>query len=268
MTTTTTPQTLEREPGKGIHVQLALDVDDAFADGDDQPLEFSPAAIRQHLAEQANWTTADQPTDTSSVDEPDTSISTLHLDGSTYGSTSDSPSVGSCVSQFHTPVDQEPSYDLSNISLSEPEKQVDHYPNVLHEQEDDAEEPSHPAVHIDVSKPPSRRVSVITPTGDSATVSDGTQCISASSSVLDLPTMATSSSLPNTQVSLPPPQSHKPSWSSGPTTFQKVVSRTRPIFLPPKSRKEDKKHLADWEAMMKQSRAAGDMVQPATTSLC
>jgi len=39
--------------------------------------------------------------------------------------------------------------------------------------------------------------------------------------------------------------------------LEKVVSRTRPSFLPPKSRDEDKKHLADWENMMKQSRAAG-----------
>jgi len=39
--------------------------------------------------------------------------------------------------------------------------------------------------------------------------------------------------------------------------LEKVVSRTRPPFLPPKSRDEDKKHLADWENMMKQSRAAG-----------
>jgi hypothetical protein len=39
--------------------------------------------------------------------------------------------------------------------------------------------------------------------------------------------------------------------------FERVVSKTRPSFLPPKSRDEDKKHLADWERMMKRSRAAG-----------
>ncbi|KAF8560067.1 RabGAP/TBC [Imleria badia] len=54
----------------------------------------------------------------------------------------------------------------------------------------------------------------------------------------------------------PPPQSYKLPRSTGPTAFQKVLSKTRPSFLPPKTRKEDLKHLADWEAMMKQSRAA------------
>jgi hypothetical protein len=39
--------------------------------------------------------------------------------------------------------------------------------------------------------------------------------------------------------------------------FERVVSKTRPSFLPPKSRDEDQKHMADWEKMMKRSRAAG-----------
>jgi TBC1 domain family member 14 len=51
--------------------------------------------------------------------------------------------------------------------------------------------------------------------------------------------------------------SHKPTRSVGPSVFERVVSKTRPSFLPPKSRNEDQKHLADWERMMKRSRAAG-----------
>jgi hypothetical protein len=34
------------------------------------------------------------------------------------------------------------------------------------------------------------------------------------------------------------------------------MSQTRPHFLPPKNRQEDQKHMADWQAMMKQSRVA------------
>ena len=67
---------------------------------------------------------------------------------------------------------------------------------------------------------------------------------------LDTPSAA--SSLPR-----PPPSGHRPTRSTGPSMLEKVVSRTRPSFLPPKSRNEDKRHLADWENMMKQSRAAG-----------
>jgi TBC1 domain family member 14 len=61
----------------------------------------------------------------------------------------------------------------------------------------------------------------------------------------------------------PPPAtssnfSHKSTRSiSGPSTFEQVMSRTRPTFLPPKPKGEDLKHLADWEEMMRNSRAAG-----------
>ena len=50
---------------------------------------------------------------------------------------------------------------------------------------------------------------------------------------------------------------HRVTKSTGPSTFEKFMSKTRPQFLPPKPRDEDRKHLADWERMMKLSRAAG-----------
>lgn len=46
--------------------------------------------------------------------------------------------------------------------------------------------------------------------------------------------------------------------SSGPSAFEKVRSKTRPVFLPPKPRSEDDKHMADWQHMMKQSRVVGE----------
>ncbi|KAH9947099.1 RabGAP/TBC [Amylocystis lapponica] len=49
---------------------------------------------------------------------------------------------------------------------------------------------------------------------------------------------------------------HRTARSLGPSALDKVVSKTRPSFLPPKSRVEDQKHMADWEIMMKRSRAA------------
>ena len=78
---------------------------------------------------------------------------------------------------------------------------------------------------------------------------------SASTPSLPLPPVtspsATSASSPSSSLS------HKPTRSVGPSVFERVVSKTRPSFLPPKSRHEDQKHMADWENMMKQSRAAG-----------
>ena len=245
---TTDPHILERQPGKGIHLQLALD--DAFADGDDQPLQFSAAEVRQHFAEQEHWAA----TETSTVNELDTLMSTLRLDGRT--STSDSASISS---QSHAPADHESSHDPS-VALSD---QVDH-----HAEDYDKEISAHPIVYIDVSKPPSSRVSVVAQAEESAAASDETQYLEAPSPgppALDLPTSA---SLPNTQTSVPPPQSHRSSRSTGPTMLQKVVSTTRPHFLPPKSRKEDLKHLADWETMMKQSQAKGSSDLTPTFASC
>ncbi|KAH9044572.1 rab-GTPase-TBC domain-containing protein [Lactarius pseudohatsudake] len=51
---------------------------------------------------------------------------------------------------------------------------------------------------------------------------------------------------------------HKVTRSTGPSALEKVVSKTRPPFLPPKSRDEDQKHLSDWEKMMERSRTAED----------
>ncbi|KAG6910512.1 hypothetical protein DXG01_009931 [Tephrocybe rancida] len=64
--------------------------------------------------------------------------------------------------------------------------------------------------------------------------------------------------------SAPPPQpkqkpfSHRPTRSIGPSALEKVRSKTRPVFLPPKPRKEDNKHMADWQSMMKTSRAIAE----------
>jgi hypothetical protein len=77
------------------------------------------------------------------------------------------------------------------------------------------------------------------------------QSVPASSSV---PNASTGSSNLLTEKTF----THKSSRSgSGPSMFEKVRSKTRPTFLPPKSRREDDKHMADWQQMMKQSRLAG-----------
>ncbi|KAF8140565.1 rab-GTPase-TBC domain-containing protein [Boletus edulis] len=207
---------LERQPGKGIQVQLTLD--DAFADIDDQPFEFSSAAVRQHLAEQAHWVTVDQATDTNSY----------------------SASVVSCVSQSHThdlSDVSESSDELSNVSLTVPETQT----GLTFQRVTREGGLSSPCAPSQVAS------AVVTRIADGAAGSDGTQRIETPSptpSAQDLPTMTASTSLQSVEV------------SSRSTAFQKVVSKTRPYFLPPKSRKEDKKHMADWEAMMIQSRAA------------
>ncbi|EJF67195.1 RabGAP/TBC [Dichomitus squalens LYAD-421 SS1] len=83
---------------------------------------------------------------------------------------------------------------------------------------------------------------------------------SASTSALPLP-LPTSTSLPTpttAKLTEPPTPTarHRPSRSVGPSMLDKVISKTRPPYLPPKPRTEDRKHLQDWEDMMKRSRAA------------
>jgi hypothetical protein len=54
----------------------------------------------------------------------------------------------------------------------------------------------------------------------------------------------------------------------GPSALEKVVSKTRPAYLPPKNKLEDNKHMADWERMMKQSRAAGKLLSLYFSAKC
>ncbi|EIW63955.1 RabGAP/TBC [Trametes versicolor FP-101664 SS1] len=80
----------------------------------------------------------------------------------------------------------------------------------------------------------------------------------SSTSALPLPS---SSSLPTPttpKFSDPPPPAsrHRLTRSVGPSMLDKVISKTRPTYLPPKPRAEDRKHQHDWEEMMKRSRAA------------
>ncbi|KAI0639975.1 rab-GTPase-TBC domain-containing protein [Trametes polyzona] len=80
----------------------------------------------------------------------------------------------------------------------------------------------------------------------------------ASTSALPLPT---SSSLPTPTTpkfsdSQTAPPRHRVTRSVGPSMLDKVISKTRPPYLPPKPKTEDRKHQQDWEEMMKRSRAA------------
>lgn len=78
-----------------------------------------------------------------------------------------------------------------------------------------------------------------------------------STSLPDVSTVSTSSAAANNILLTEKSFSHRPHRSAGPSAFEKVRSKTRPTFLPPKSREEDDKHMSDWQHMMKQSRVIG-----------
>lgn len=268
----------ERATKQPQHIDI--DLDDAFSDGDDLDVnfEFSSASIREEFARNHNWpesedTTIATPNSWSAQDVHD-SISTIDIGGCAV----DSPPSPSHPSRPQTPDSSEfSSNEFSHASLSDdPTLAHDHSPNDdAHEQdgpEEDGTSP-YPIIHIDISKSPSSGVALESVDADVQIVLAPSDIDTDHESQTPHSAPATSSaatSIQNTPPPLSPSSSlqvpaslsnfapgHRPTRSMGPTVLQKVISKTRPSFLPPKSKEEDKKHMADWENMMKQSRAAG-----------
>ncbi|KAI0094328.1 rab-GTPase-TBC domain-containing protein [Irpex rosettiformis] len=187
--------------------------------------------------------------------------------------------------------------EFSSINLqSPPEPELDGSSSSLHDinqgeennQEDEAERtivqidasqdhPEPTVVHVDTTPPhtpPShtavRSMSPPTPPYNeqissytaSASSHSATPRSAQSVSSLQTPTSASlhtpSSAASNASTSSTATTKHKATRSVGPSILDKVISKTRPTFLPPKPKAEDLKHLADWEAMMKKSRIAED----------
>ncbi|KAH9997748.1 rab-GTPase-TBC domain-containing protein [Russula compacta] len=250
--------------------QASFSLDDAFSDADDidPSYEFSSIAIRADLARAVSET--EQPGDVEDTEEP---LSGLSLDVSSPAldanhinsrfdsvSLADSPVKTSSHGEHHDDVQ-------NNLEVTE-----DDYAQ-QHTGDDGALEEQHRPVYSDEShsdlatpdasqefpppSPPPVEFSPDTQTSGDNSETPPVQTIhekSNSTSSLPLSPVTTSS----VASSLPPRPSsgHKITRSTGPSVFERIVSKTRPSFLPPKTREEDQKHMADWEKMMKRSRAA------------
>jgi len=240
-----------------------FELDDAFLDNDDhdEVPEFSPDVIREEMARnhsgiEDRWIGADLemelPHMNGLFNVQDISVSSLALD-------SENRSISPAKSSPPQSADDSdlPS-GLSRLSLSD-ERAENYTP-------DEISNP-YPSVIIDASQPiASVEVTPHRPRSPNLQIQPPSPSKEASSSSLHSapnPTDKTpSSSSPSPPSSAPGPplnfkRHHNQPRSTGPSAFEKVVSRTRPTFLPPKSRQEDNKHLSDWQTMMRQSRAAG-----------
>ncbi len=264
------------------------DDDDAFAVSEDLPgSTFSRDAIREEIARNIDndWAEEAEP-QSSSLEEHDTSVSTLDINGSTE------PPHSTPVSPADTDDSVLPS-EFSQISLSGGDTHdVDN--SVDHGQSD----APYPSIVIDASESPSQRITFNLDHVDSDPHSHSPVEPSPTTSIRSLPpeTMAHSSELqqprevasvstpstpplsvatnthhssasseaPQKNGSTRPPATklagHRPARSTGPSMFEQVRSKTRPNFLPPKPKAEDEKHLADWQSMMKLSRIAGSSI--------
>ncbi|KAF7303296.1 Tbc1 domain family member 14 [Mycena kentingensis (nom. inval.)] len=227
-----------------------LDIDDAFGSDDEGGLRGSfkldADTIRRDIAlHEPTW---------SAHDDPDESVSTLDIDGPSRSVTP--PTVD----------DDDMDGEFSQISLSEPNTAVE-----LEPPPDIPTEAPYPSVIIDASESRAHRSSPSTSSDAGSSVSHTSasppQPATAQSSQPELPETHSSpnpeppsTTAPPLPVVVPPPQkpTHRSTRSTGPSVLEKVRSRTRPHHLPPKPRDEDNKHLSEWQAIMKLSRAAAE----------
>lgn len=284
-----------------------FDLDDAFSDGDDVGFEFSPDVIREEMVRtRSNGDFIEdedgEPQSTSNgfFHGHDTSVSTLDMDGAGVSASSVPSTSSPSISPDGSPqfVSISLSRSTSGAEVNNDEEEHEEGPET-EEAATEEETSTYPNVQIDVSQPPTHRVTLsidsnhsrastehqtlqsdsqppqpssdMSPPHSAASAQslpvpmsercDALSTSTSSSSVSAPGTITASSSLPNTQPShLALPQTsngHRQTRSAGPSILEKVMSKTRPSFLPPKSRQEDKKHMSDWQSMMKQSRAAG-----------
>lgn len=256
-------EVVERQVGKGFEAHF--DLDDAFSDGEDDNLEFSSAAIRKHLAENPSWVGNDD-----REDDGETEYSSAR-DQDTSSSSSPPP-----LTAEEQPDEQEVPQDFSDITLSEEPSANGQSTSHEDTQEEDASPPrdtsplrdtSYPAVHIDVSRSPPSRVMMSTGAESNGKDHQEDGAVHSVSNTFssylpapshDIPPLppSPSSPLPKSPTTPTIISHRRQTYSAGPSAFQKVMSQTRPHFLPPKNRQEDQKHMADWQAMMKQSRFA------------
>lgn len=268
--------------------------DDAFSDADDSDpnYAFSSIVIRADLARAVSYSQegkevgdAEEPSDvdaTGDTREPGLSLSVFGFSVTTRasplsrdisGSTVDANHLDSkfdSVSLSETPVEKSPHekdhYDVQDVPevTNDGHEQDTGNDSTLEAQDRDVyAEDSHfdPAVldTVQESRPPSPPQSELPPdTSNSEDEPDsplGQTTHEKSASTPSLPF----SPVHSRSASSPPSSSfgHKFTRSVGPSVFERVVSKTRPSFLPPKSKYEDQKHMADWEKMMRRSRAAG-----------
>jgi hypothetical protein len=251
--------------------------EDPWGDDDASVPEFSAAAVRHEFQSSLPPELPEQEEELESVDG---SISTFDIDA-----TSRPPSTHQSPSEEYSTV------ELSLEDTSHPPESPPHTVD-SREATPDEEPHSYPTVVIDVEAELEHRVAQVSQPDSSASsrsgsppldlpplnlskaghnVSASTPSAHSSPSLSIAAAVAAAPETPNrpssaNEVSSPTfaqqqqefqkKMGHRPTKSVGPSTFEKVRSRTRPVHLPPKDRTEDNKHLADWEAMMKLSRQA------------
>lgn len=228
------------------------DLDDAFADADaDASFRFSSDALREELASFHRPSDDQESEDThnsSGLQEIYESLPSIHVGHTAQNLQRNSSST------HHTP---ESSKDLS-ASSAESENTEDVYSGStsITGSADAIQASTDFAMSEDAiqSHKPSDTPGILNP--KSAPLPE--HCSPSSFSSLGPPDASMTLPQPHSDAKTSGrPPIHRQSRSAGPSMFEKVMSKTRPSFLPPKPKQEDRKHLADWQNMMKMSQLAG-----------
>ncbi|KAL1670720.1 rab-GTPase-TBC domain-containing protein [Schizophyllum commune] len=270
-------------------LNIDIDIDDAFEDADESHT-FSPEALRKDLDAHRTWVAADinngleqEGVFTNGAPiQDDASVSTLELSASSSPSPDESSAHFSQISLSSSKsapsqeeeVHEESAHEYPNVQIDVPTHQVtmsggsngsresagSHSPSTS-----DAGGDLPPLPTIKSDHTPKSSISSMPPTTPTASTSVPAVAAAAAAATAGPSTLPHSTSVPTRS---PEPNTstphkllkagHRQTKSTGPSTFEKVRSRTRPAFLPPKPRQEDDKHLADWQAMMRLSRQAAE----------
>ncbi|KAF8514755.1 rab-GTPase-TBC domain-containing protein [Gautieria morchelliformis] len=186
---------------------------------------------------------------------PHASSSAQSMDSEASPSTPPDDPAAASDSQLTNVVLSRPSHSVPRSQIHE----VDHaYPNVIINASKShmADVRAHaPEFSQSVSKRPPDWSSTSEPTADamapSLTPADGNSGRMTQSVNLTSPSLS-----PPVHRSLPSLSTSGKARVNGPSAFEKVVSKTRPPYLPPKQKDEDEKHSKEWEEMMQRSRLA------------
>jgi TBC1 domain family member 14 len=252
-----------------------LELDDAFTDGDDHDFsyQFSPDVVREEFAKHR----------LDSEGEPNYPLENHFQDSHSpnlngaYNMESDAPTP-----QVDSPVFEPQKMDdesgamsfsqLSIVTLSASSRNAEDDTEQLDEVKEGIQHTISDAV-IDASEHSDMAEVTQLPIHESASQGGTPTSVNSPSSPashhdesVHNPSISTIPSVPLSDTGQAPVATADPSLivgqrstrSSGPSAFEKVMSRTRPSFLPPKSREEDDKHLSVWRSMMKSSLSAGE----------
>ena len=238
--------------------------DDAFSEGDDSPT-FKSSNVLEDIAEDLRkshlarngYEQSEDKEDT--LQDPDASVSTIDINGSPSDNATSS-SVRSLDEDGPQPWPPGSRDSTDSHSYSEHRSSSSA----------DGSHSSFPSVVIDLTKPQDSQITILSteskPVPDASSPTSGQHPATVGGSMVGtrpppLSPLSLTRSMPSHlgATGSKSPVHRQTKSTAGPSALEKVISKTRPTYLPPKQKDEDNKHLADWEEMMQRSRAAGEI---------